>query len=496
GSILVGAVHDYTALVLSAQHQGESVPAITESALGKSARIIFSLFVFLTLILIVAVFAAVAGKTLAVTPEVVLPTFGLIVVAVIVGFLIYRVRLNMFLCSAIGLALLFALIIAGFKFPISLPIEAATPAEAQAIAAKWWTVILLVYGLVASVTPVTILLQPRDHLAAGVLFFGMVIGFGGVLVSRPAIHAPAVVQFDSSKGWLWPMLFVTVACGAVSGFHSLVASGTSSKQLPTMKDARPVGYGAMIMESGLSILAVLAVTAGLFWKAPPAGMSGPVYQEVFSSGGWIKAFGVGYGNLTGELLSALRLDGLVTMLGVEKAGTGAALGMLLGITMLKTFVMTTLDSATRITRYITGELFGDTLGIRLLKNKYVATLLVGVLAGALALGNWKAIWPVFGSSNQLIASLVLIVASVYLLQRGRRFWFVAIPGALMLVTTMAALVYQSYTFLTADEPEILLAVVAIVLMALGLVVLFQGIAALRRARDGQRTVGTAPSGAE
>jgi carbon starvation protein len=496
GSILIGAVHDYTALVLSAKHKGESVPAITESVLGKRARIIFSLFVFLTLILIVAVFAAVAGKTLAVTPEVVLPTFGLILVAMVVGLLIYRVGWNMFLCSAIGLVLLLALIVAGFKFPISLPIDAATPAEAQAIAAKWWTVILLIYGLVASVTPVTILLQPRDHLAAGVLFVGMVIGFGGVLFARPTIHAPPLVQFASAKGWLWPMLFVTVACGAVSGFHSLVASGTSSKQLPKMKDARPVGYGAMIMESGLSILAVLAVTAGLFWKAAPAGQTGPVYQEVFSQGGWIKAFGVGYGNLTGDLLTALRLDRLVQALGVDQAGTGAALGMLLGITMLKTFVMTTLDSATRITRYITGELFGDTLGIALFKNKYVATLVVGLLAGALALGNWKAIWPVFGSSNQLIASLVLIVASVYLLQRGRPFWFVAIPGALMLVTTMGALVYQSYTFLTADEPEIMLAGVSILLMVLGLVVLLQGIKALGRAREGTAVAETAPSRGE
>ena len=287
GGIFIGSVHDFTALVLSAKHQGESIPTLAGNVLGKSGKIIFSLFVFLALILVVAVFAAVAGKTLAVTPEVVLPTFGLIVVAVIVGFLIYRVHLNMFLCSAIGLALLLALILAGFKVPITLPIEAATTGEAQAIAAKWWTVILLIYGMVASVTPVTILLQPRDHLAAGVLFFGMLVGFGGVLFARPAIQAPPVVQFASGKGWLWPMLFVTVACGAVSGFHSLVASGTTSKQLPRMRVRRHDPRMCAVHPCGARgdrrpLLEIRA--GGNHWPGLPGGIQSRRLDQSFRSG--------------------------------------------------------------------------------------------------------------------------------------------------------------------------------------------------------------------
>lgn len=460
GGILLGAVHDFTSLSLSLRNKGQSIATVTESVLGKGARIVFSLFVLMALILVVAVFAAVAGKTLATTPAVVVPTFGLIVVAVIVGFLMYRAHLSLVLCSTIGLLLLLVLIVVGYHLPISLPVEHPE---------KWWTVILLIYGLVASVTPVTLLLQPRDHLAAGVLFVGMLLGFGGLIIANPSMQAPPFVAFSGAKGWLWPMLFVTVACGAISGFHSLVASGTSSKQLASMRDARIVGYGGMVMESALSVLAVIAVTAGLYWETAPAGVDGAIYQEVFKNGGWIKAFGIGYGRITDQLLSYL--------------GMGA-LGTLIGITMLKTFVMTTLDSATRITRYIANELLGETFRIPLMKNKFAATAVVGVLAGVLALGNWKAIWPVFGASNQLIASLVLIVVSVYLLSRGSNCLFVGIPAFLMLVTTIGALVYQIYGFLRAEEPKVMLATVSVVLIVLALFILYRGFAAIRAARTG------------
>jgi len=462
GGIFFGAVHDYTALVLSVRTKGESVATMMEDVLGKTTRIIFSLFVFLALILVVAVFAAVAGKTLATTPQVVIPTFGLVLVAVIVGFLMYNMRMNLVACSAIGLVLLLALIVAGYKYPISLP-----ESLGAATIARTWTIVLLLYGLVASVTPVTLLLQPRDHLAAGVLFVGMLLGFVGLLVANPSVKAPPFVSFGSAKGALWPMLFVTVACGAISGFHSLVASGTTSKQLPRMRDARAVGYGAMIMESALSVLAVIAVCAGLYWKKLPAGVEGHVYQEVFKGGNWIKAFGTGYGEITGELL------GIVGM---------GALGSLIGITMLKTFVMTTLDSATRITRYLCSELLGDTLHVPFMKNKYAATALVGILAGALALTNWKAIWPVFGASNQLIASLVFIAASAYLAMRGRNWLFAGIPAILMLVTTLGALAWQTHSFLTAEQPKWMLGIVAIVLMVLAVFVLVGSVRVLHHVR--------------
>ena len=453
GGVLFGAVHDFTALVLSLKNKGKSITTVTESVMGRASKILFSVFAFATLILVVAVFAAVAGKTLATTPQVVIPTFGLVVVAVIVGVLMYRLQLSVLLCSVIGVLLLVGLIVGGYFLPIELPGENA---------ATWWTVILLLYAMVASVTPVTLLLQPRDHLAGAVLYLGIFFGFLGLILTHPDVKAPGMVALSAPGGWMWPMLMVTVACGAISGFHSLVASGTTSKQLPRMKDARAIGYGGMIAESVLGVLAIAAVTAGLYWKSAPAGGEGLVYQELFQEGGWIKAFGVGYGQLTRTVFGAF--------------------GTLVGVTMLKTFVMTTLDSATRITRYICNELLGEAFGIPGMKNKYVATLLVGVLAGTLALGNWKALWPLFGAANQLIASLVLIVASVYLLTNNRKFIFTAVPAAIMLVTTIAALGYETHTFVTAEEPNFMLAAIAVGLIVLAAFLAYTAVVTVVRAR--------------
>ena len=459
GGIFFGAVHDFCARTLSVKHQGRSVADLSGSILGKSAKIVFCLFVWLALILVVAVFAALAGKTLVSKPQIVLPTFGLIVVAVFVGLLLYRLNVQVLTASAIGILLLAGLIVGGYFMPIELPVENAT---------KWWTIILLVYGMVAAVLPVTVLLQPRDHLAAFVLFFGMFFGLLGILISRPPLRSPAFVAFSGQMGWLWPMLFVTIACGAISGFHSLVSSGTTSKQLPRMQDACPIGFGAMLAESALGVLAVIAVCAGLYWKQAPSGMEKYVYQNFAAERNWIMAFGEGYGQLTKPILGSL--------------------GVLVGITMLKTFVMTTLDSATRITRYISSELLGDAFRIKPLKNRYLATLMVGILAGALALGNWQAIWPIFGAANQLIAAMVLMLVSVYLLTNGRSFIFSVIPAFLMLLTTLGALVYQTVDFLApapGEEPKILLATVAVVLLCLGLFIAYQSISVILRARAQQ-----------
>lgn len=455
GGILFGAVHDFVALVMSLRHQGKSITTVTESVMGKTAKVLFGAFALLALILVVAVFAAVAGKTLASTPQVVIPTFGLILVALVVGFLMYRVQLPVMSCSLIGVVLLFGLIVAGYYLPISLPVANPT---------SWWTVILLIYGMIASVTPVTMLLQPRDHLAGAVLYIGMFFGFFGLILTHPEMKAPAYISFVTTKGWMWPMLLVTVACGALSGFHSLVSSGTTSKQVRRMSDARVIGYGAMILESALAVLAVIAVTAGLYWKSAPEGLEGFVFQDVFEKGGWIKAFGTGYGRLTSVFF-----------------GVGG-LGALVGITMLKTFIMTTLDTATRITRYLCNELLGETLGIGPMKNKYVAVAFVGVSSGWLALGNWKAIWPVFGAANQLVASLVLIVASVYLLMRKRNFLFTAVPAGIMLVTTIAALGYQAYDFATAEQPNRLLAVVSVILIFLAIFLVYTALAVVAGVR--------------
>jgi len=466
GGVFFGAVHDFAALTLSVRNRGVSIAAFSESVLGKGARVVFSIFVALALILVVAVFAAVAGKTLADSPEVVLPTFGLIGVAFIIGFLVYRTKLPLILSTLIGTVLLAALLVGGKFVRIELAVDDP---------ARWWTAALLLYAMVAAVLPVTVLLQPRDHLSAILLFFGMLFGFVGLCISQPAIRSPALVSFSTAKGWMWPMLLVVIACGALSGFHSLVASGTTSKQLARARDARVIGYGAMILESALAVLAVAAVTAGLYWKSAPTGAEGLVYQDLMREGGWIRTFGVGYGEVTRPIFGGL--------------------GYMVGVILLNAFVMTTLDSATRITRYIFGELLGDAFHLRVFRNRYATTLLVGVLAGALALGNWQAIWPVFGSSNQLIAAMVLIIVSVYLMRRGRRHAFTAIPAIIMLITTIAALAYNAHDFVAGGK--YFLATIAIVLILLAFFVAWTAISAVRQTRrrvEEEKAPSLAPAG--
>ncbi|HUW58434.1 MAG TPA: carbon starvation CstA family protein [Planctomycetota bacterium] len=484
GGIFFGALHDYFALSYSVVNKGRSICDLSGSMLGKAAKICFSVFVFLALVLVVAVFAAVAANTLVKSPEVVIPTFGLILVAVVIGVLMYHTKLNWWVTSIIGLALLAGLLVAGYYFPVSLT-DGAVPEKAVALvvpgklcpsllcdspqqAARAWTVILLAYSFIASVLPVWLLLQPRDHLSTGILFFGMLFGFLGLLLSRPAMRAPKFISFSSTQGWLWPMLFVIIACGAISGFHSLVSSGTTAKQLRRMKESRPIGYGAMIMESALALLAVICVSAGLYWKELPVGVAeGYTYQGQMKIG-WIDTFGAGYGQITRHVLGSL--------------------GMLFGIVMLNAFIMTTLDSATRITRYVCTELVGDTFGLKVFRNRFVATTLVVVLAGWLALGDWGAIWPIFGASNQLIAAMVLIMATVYLVTRGRHWAFAGVPALLILITTLGALVYQCYGFLTAEEPKVLLAAISVVLIVLAGFVILKAVTTVRTVRREQTQV--------
>jgi carbon starvation protein len=439
GSIFMGAVHDYSALIASVRHSGKSIATVAETTLGKKSKIIFAGFLWLTLILVIAVFAAVAGNTLTHKPEVVIPTFGIILVALLIGLLIYKLNVNQILATLIGLGLLFALIYIGYKNPIYV-----FPFHINGFAIEpshFWIIVLLIYAFIASIVPVNILLQPRDYLSTFVLFIGLILGYLGLFVSRPAITGPAYIGFKSQEGFLWPMLFVVVACGAISGFHSLVSSGTTAKQLSSMRDAKKIGYGAMILESILAILALLCVTAGLKWVvsgdrlalAYPALVNDPIL-----------AFGKGFGDIVSPLITA-------------------GLGTLIAITILKTFIMTTLDSATRITRYLTEELFVEGLRLNFFKNKYLQTLVIVIFAGYLAMGKYQDIWPIFGAANQLVAALGLIVITAYLFSKGRPKRYTLIPAIFMLVTTIAALFYMLFSFYSAKK-YLLLAVDGLLLV--------------------------------
>ena len=450
GSIFLGAVHDFSSLMASLRARGRSIAEIAEANLGHRVRVIFGAFLWLALVLVVAVFAHFGAQTLAGTPQVVIPTLGVIGAALIVGILMYRRGMSQGPATAIGLLLLAGCIYLGYRYPLELPWG-----EKNVLA---WTLILLGYAYVASITPVNLLLQPRDYLSTFVLYAGMIAGYAGLILTRPEIQAPAVQAFgSSSQGPVWPMLFVIVACGAISGFHSLIASGTTAKQLGSEADAPRIGYGAMIVEGALAILAVVAVVAGLRW-----GTGAGTYPTLLASEGPLRTFAAGFAVLT------------------EPIFRDPALGALVALTMLKTFVMTTLDSATRITRYIGEELFADGLGIEFLRNRFVSTALIIGAAIYLGLGSWQTVWPVFGSANQLIGALALLVLTVVLWRRGKPVMYTLLPFLFMIATTLGALAYQGWGFL-ADR-KIGLATISVALIVLSLMMLVDSVRVVVRER--------------
>ncbi len=423
GSIFIGGVHDFGSLAVSIKKDGRSIADVTAEVISYRAKLVFASFVWLTLILVIAVFVYLCAKTLTFEPRIVIPSVGLIAVALVIGYLLYNREVNHLLVTLLGFGTIFLLILFGNKVPISIPVG-----NPQLV----WGYILLVYCFFASITPVHVLLQPRDYLSAYLLVVGVLVGYAGIFIAHPKITIPFFTGWHMEHSAMWPMLFVTVACGAISGFHSLVASGTTSKQIAEARHCRRIGYGAMLAEGAVAVLAVLAVGAGLSGEAR--------LSELLGEGGSgpVGAFGQGYGSITFSLLGGF--------------------GGIFAIVVLNSFILTTLDTATRIGRYLTHELFG-------IKNRYIATLIVVLLSGWLGLsGNWSKIWPIFGAANQLVAALALLVITMWLLSRKSNIMYTAIPCAFMLLTTIGALLYKVPKYFSSKD--ILLAAVSIVLLVL------------------------------
>jgi len=434
GSIFLGGVHDFSALMISLRHEGKSIADVAQKVLNFRSKMVFAAFIFLSLILVMAVFAAVTARTLISQPKLVIPTFGLILVAVLVGLMIYKWKWNQMVATILGIILLVGFLILGNYIPVTLRVTNPL---------TLWILILLIYAFIASVLPVNILLQPRDYLSTFILFFGLLFGYLGLIITRPQMQTPAFIRWTANQGNLWPMLCVIIACGAISGFHSLIAGGTTSKQLANERDAKKIGYGGMILEGVLAVLALLCVTAGLYWTAK-AGQVQFVYPELMKSGDWIGTFAIGFGQITRPIFGNS--------------------GILIAAIMLNAFVMTTLDSATRINRYITEEFFGEGLNLKIFKNRYFSTTIIIALALWLALGNWKAIWPIFGASNQLVAALLLMLVSTYLMSVKKPAKFTLYPAIFMLATTLVALIWQGIRFFR--QQNILLLIVTLLLFVL------------------------------
>ena len=436
GTVLIGGVHDYCSLMLSVRHKGRSVADCAHYTISKNAKLIFLSFAWITLILVISVFVHLCARTLVLMPSIVVPSVGLIPLALLVGFLLYTKKLlkkhNQISVTLLGLAGLGLLIYAGSRWPVSLNV--AEPV-------RLWSVMLLVYAYFASIAPVQMLLQPRDYLSAFLLFAGLLFGYIGVIAHGPSLQFPAFIGFQANTTYmLWPVLFVTVACGAISGFHSLVASGTTSKQLDNEVNAKRIGYGAMIAEGFLAVLALLVVSSVY---SSVEGLSSVVNGE----GGPIYAFGFAYGRITEGFLGSF--------------------GGVFAVLILNAFIFTTLDTATRIARYLTQELFR-------LKNRFIATLVVVALSGWLGLsGEWNQIWPIFGAANQLIAALTLIVVTSWLLSSRKPVIYTVVPTVFMILTAIAALFLKIIEY--SIDKNVLLALIASILMFLAFIVLYEAV---------------------
>jgi len=440
GAVFMGAVADFTSLVVSVRSDGRSIPEIARPEISARARLWFSVFIWIALVLVIAVFAIFAARTFIEEPDTVVPSFALIPIALLVGHLLYRTTMSNTVVTLLGIGLLVAALVLGVEVPITVDHVAGLDAE------QLWIVVLLAYCFVASVTPVQVLLQPRDYLAGYLLFAAIGLGVASVFVSAPAMQPEAFHGFSPSAqaGPLWPMLFVTIACGAISGFHSLVSSGTTCKQLATEAHACRIGYGGMLTEGLVGVLVVIAVGAAL---------TAPQLTEALAAGGPINAFSTGFGVLSGPILGSY--------------------GKAFAVMALNAFILTTLDSATRIGRYLTQELLAT-------EAMYGPTLAVVGASGALALtGQWTKLWPAFGTSNQLIGALALLVTSCWLVRRGRRAAPTLVPAVVMLITTIAAFVYQLQATMRRAEPDWFVATVIVLLIVLALVVFWEGVRTLR-----------------
>lgn len=435
GSVFLGAVHDYTSLVVSIRNGGISIVEVAEKTVSKNARTIFGIFVWLTLVLVQAVFADLTAKTLTEQPEIAIPTIGLIFLASIFGTLVYKKNVNIVFPTIISLIIIGILIALGESIPILLPYDT-------------WLIIIILYSFVAAILPVWILLQPRDYLSMYILIAGLALAFVGLIVSHPNITGPAFISFDSKIGPMFPILFITIACGAISGFHSLVSSGTSAKQINKESDAKPVAFGSMLTEGLLALIVILIISSVLIWDPELTSGDKFSFQTLLKS-----SANLTFGNALGRI--------------IEPLGIPLFLGIQFGVLMLNAFILTTLDTSARLNRYIVQETLGRRFG-GLFMNKYFATGISLVVAYVLCLGNgYKALWPVFGTSNQLIGTLALFVISAYLFGVKAKKIYTLIPGYIMLVVTITALIYQAFwTYLPAGKWTLFLISIFLLNMAI------------------------------
>ncbi len=430
GSVFMGAVHDFGSLVISLRNQGRSIGDIASDVVNKRVRILFLLIIFFELWIVVAIFGVIIGVVFTLFPQAVIPIWLELPIAVWLGYMVYKRGASHTTMSIVAVVLMYATVVVGAYVPLKMPAIAGLSPVAL------WVIVLLIYAYIASTLPVQTLLQPRDYINSHQLFVALALLSLGVIVANPPMVAPMANLAPKGAPPIWPMLFVVIACGAISGFHSLVSSGTSSKQCDTEASSLAIGYGSMLLEGMLATFVVVACGAGIamgFTKGGETFTGVAAFSQHYGS--WIGGTGLG------NRLSAF-IVGSANM--IESIGIPVQISITIMGVFVVSFAATTLDTATRLQRYIVGEL-ATAVGVPVLAKRHPATIIAVVTAFLLAFYNGSGVgamklWPLFGATNQLLAGLSLLVITIYLAHKRSPIVYTLIPMVFMIGMTGWAMV--------------------------------------------------------
>ncbi len=449
GSIFIGAVHDFGSLIVSMRNEGESLSEVAAKYINKRVRLIFFILIFLILLIIIAVFGVVIAAVFARFPSSVIPVWLQIPIAVMLGRAIYKKGYPIVISTAVAVVCMYLTMILGSLFPIAFDRALGLPATG------FWVIILLLYAFIASTLSVKTLLQPRDYINAWQLFVAMgLLAAGTVVISfmgKGELVAPVINPvLPTGTPPMFPFLFIIIACGAVSGFHSLVASGTSPKQVASESDARFIGYGAMLMEGLLALLVIICAGAGI-----GLGYTLTDGTTLLGSDAWNHFYNnwIGARGLVDKLAPVI--EGAANL--IESMGFPEILGITVMGVFIASFAGTTLDTAMRLQRYIVVELAND-FSVRSLKNRWTATALcvacaagLAFLSGADGTGAMK-LWPLFGSANQLLAAMALLLVTLYLQSKGGLKWvFAGAPCLFMVVISNWSIFENGKRFMAGEN---------------------------------------------
>ncbi len=412
GGIFFGAVQDFGSVFVSIRHKGKSLGEVIEENIGHRCKILFTVFAWLVLILVVAAFADIVANSFtgsASNGSVATASLLFIVLAIAFGFFVYRKNAPMGIASVIGVILLAACVGIGLAFPLTLP-------------KGFWIGFVFIYVIIASVTPVWILLQPRDYLSSFLLYFMIIAAVVGIVGAHPTFVTPAFTGFAIGGNFLFPTLFITVACGAVSGFHSLIGSGTTSKQLDNEGNALMIGYGSMLIECVLAVISLIAI------GTLSADGSQAAVKEM-----------LGLEAISPTVIFGTAISGFFKTIGFGDAAVNATYTII--CLAVSCFCLTSLDTATRLGRFMFQELFAGKEGEKnILSNMYVATLVTAFFGFILCIAGYSKIWPLFGACNQLVSVPAFLALAVYLARKGKNNKMLYIPMVFMLCATLSSLV--------------------------------------------------------